>query len=74
MTPLYVLIIAFSIAFASQQVYYIRFKPFSCLMCLTAWLSGIIALYAGYGLNSGWFVPVGLLFGAIMDNGMKKYL
>lgn len=69
-----ILTIAFSIAFSFQQVVYIQKKPFNCLMCLTGWLSPIVALAYGYGAYSILFIPVGLLFGALLDNFMRRWL
>lgn len=49
-------------------------KPFNCLMCMTGWVALIIALFAGYGFMALFFLPVGVLVGAMFEGFTMRYL
>jgi Na+/melibiose symporter-like transporter len=49
-------------------------KPFSCMKCMTAWVSLILALFNHYGFESIGLMFFGLMAGLIVDNAMYRYL
>lgn len=68
-----VLALGFVFAFTFTKARYWAVKPFSCLGCMTGWLTLSLAIYS-FGWIGLVFLPIGYTIGAIADRIITRFL
>jgi hypothetical protein len=76
------MIVLFSACFAFYMVEVVRWqkllilrrKPFTCVVCLSAWTGLVTALISGEGWHSIFFMFISGMMGLILERLVKRYL
>lgn len=68
-----VVVFGFVCAFTFVNGRYWATKPFSCLKCMTAWITFAFGIYT-YGWHGVIFLPIGFTVGAIVERLILRYL